>query len=355
MLFHFKIIFFALVHPFIQHSFIKDWFCDDYLPSTFRISFVSHHNILGMCSHPQVPDGKTKEAAGRWWTEDQPSLAPQSWELRSPSALPSLVPWLSHKDRHRVTEERSRQSQASHRGTVVFSAPARGPSGSTNRSTPGWASAARGSRASGGVAGAARGGSDQARKADQNARLHCRRQAGSCCAHACGVGPQLLPWASQGLCRVLLEPISCPEGQLAFLPDNASPSVAPAYLTAWKTLLSENKVLPPFLPPPRGLPAQPTWHLTLWSLTTPFAGFIFSFEHACWCFSMLSYLWLDFTEGEPASWGQRAVLFEAGSLGPRMSNRANGLSYHCTFSQKLVLNFFVCALSRLDKSSDFQT
>ena len=92
MLFHFKIIFFALVHPFIQHSSIKDLFCDDYLPSTFRISFVSHHNVLRMCSHPQVPDGKTKEAAGRWWAEDQPSLAPHSWELRSPSALPCLVP-----------------------------------------------------------------------------------------------------------------------------------------------------------------------------------------------------------------------------------------------------------------------
>ena len=45
-----------------------------------------------------------------------------------------------------MTEERKRQSQTSHRGTVVLSAPARGPSGSTNRSTPGspaTASAAR--------------------------------------------------------------------------------------------------------------------------------------------------------------------------------------------------------------------
>lgn len=68
---------------------------------------------------------------------------------------------------------------------------------------------------------------------------------------------------------------------------------------------------------------------------------------------MLSYLRLDFTKCQ-LRLGAEAVLFEAGSLGPGMRDRANGLSYHRTFSQKLVLNFFVCTLSRLDRTVTFK-
>ena len=258
------------------------------MPSTFRISFVSHHNVLGMCSHPQVPDGKTKEGAGRWWAEAQPSLGPPSWELRSPSALPSLVSWLSHRQacgwlRKEVTRAKFLTE------ALVFSQnpplrPQRVHEQDYTWVTCQWRElqppVAPGPQE--GWQGAARGSSDQAWDADQNTHLHCKSHARSCRTHVCGVRPQLLPWASQGLCRVLLEPISWPEGQLAFLPDNASLSVAPANFTTWKIHLSEHTVLLPSF----RLPTQPTWDLTLWSLSTPFARFIFSFEHACWCFSV---------------------------------------------------------------------
>lgn len=80
----------------------------------------------------------------------------------------------------------------------------------------------------------------QVRSADQSTCsilcLYRRSQARSYCAHVCWMGPPLLLWPTPVLCKVFLEPTSCPERQLAFLSENASTSagraVAPADLTA---------------------------------------------------------------------------------------------------------------------------
>lgn len=44
--------------------------------------------------------------------------------------------------------------------------------------------------------------------------LHGRGHTGSRCAWVCGAGPLLLLWPSHVLCKVLLKPIFCLEGQL---------------------------------------------------------------------------------------------------------------------------------------------
>ena len=230
----------------------------------------------------------------------------------------------------RVTEERSHQSRVPHRGTGVLPAPTpeapAGPRTGLHLShlPVAIASAARGSRASGGVAGGC--------PRQQRPGMGGRPKHPSPLQESCRVLPYPCLWGAApttplGLPGALQSPFGTHflSGRTAGLP---SWQCKPVCCTCKSHHLEDSSLKahssPPFLPPPRPAHLRPHPLITLHTLRP-----LYFLLWACLLmfFCMLSYLWLHFTERVPASWRQRAVLFEAGSLGLRMSDRTNGLSY----------------------------
>lgn len=142
--------------------------------------------------------------------------------------------------------------------------PPQGPAGATPESPAKCqhAQPAHGSRASGGVAGLPgrrRPGTRHTETPVSTAGVKpgpaVPRRVGRDC---------FSPWASQGLCRVLLEPYPVQKGQLAFLPNNAKPVCCTCRSRSLKDS-SLRKQSPPSLP--SGGPPRPA-HLTPHPLIT---------------------------------------------------------------------------------------